>query len=98
MVIFMENHISIMRRKNYLLFGTLLVSILLGHAQSAPIISTQPGSQTNLMVTNGMFSVAVTGPGPFTYQWQCNGANLPNNLIRIVAGKWRAGYAGDGGA
>jgi hypothetical protein len=42
--------------------------------------------------------VAVDGTGPFTYQWQFNGTNLPNNIITTVAGNGTAGYSGDGGA
>ena len=33
-----------------------------------------------------MFSVMATGVGPFTYQWQLNGTNLPNNIITTVTG------------
>ena len=38
------------------------------------------------------------GTGPFTYQWQFNGTNLPNNIITTVAGNGDSGYSGDGGA
>jgi hypothetical protein len=41
-----------------------------------PLIVAQP---TNLTVNLGqpaVFSVGVTGPGPFTYQWQKNGVNI----------------------
>jgi sugar lactone lactonase YvrE len=39
------------------------------------------------------------GTGPFTYQWQFNGTNLPNNIITTVAGNGSGtGYSGDGGA
>ena len=51
-----------------------------------PSVTTQPASQTNLAGTNVSFSVAVAGTGPFTYQWQFNGTNLPNNIITTVAG------------
>ena len=45
-------------------------------------------------------SIAVAGTGPFGYQWQFNGTNLPNsiNIITSVAGNGIAGYSGDGGA
>jgi sugar lactone lactonase YvrE len=55
-------------------------------AQIAPAITTQPTSQTNLAGTTATFTVAVSGTGPFTYQWQLNGANLPNGIITTVAG------------
>src|ERR1039457_1585199 len=45
------------------------------HAQ--PVITTLPASQTNAPGTTANFSVAVNGTGPFTYQWQFNGAALP---------------------
>ena len=38
------------------------------------------------------------GTGPFAYQWQFNGANLPNNIITTVAGNGSATFAGDGNA
>jgi autotransporter-associated beta strand protein/YVTN family beta-propeller protein len=41
-----------------------------------PVIETQPVS---VSVTPGLaatFSVTATGPGPFTYQWRFNGANI----------------------
>jgi hypothetical protein len=40
--------------------------------------------------------VTVSGPGPFTYQWQQNGTNLPDNIINTVAGGGTV-YPGDGG-
>ena len=64
-------------------------------AQTAPNITTQPVSQTNLVGSNVVFSVAVAGTGPFTYQWLFNGIHLPNNVITTVAG---GGSGGDGGA
>ena len=69
-------------------------------AQTAPTITTQPASQTNAMGTSATLSVAVSGSGPFSYQWQLNGANLPNTnfIITTVAGTNIAGYSGDGGA
>jgi sugar lactone lactonase YvrE len=66
------------------------------HAQ--PVIITQPASQTNLPGTTVSFSVGVTGTGPFSYQWQFNGTNFPNNIISTVAGNGVRGYAGNGGA
>jgi sugar lactone lactonase YvrE len=67
-------------------------------AQTAPTITTQPASQTNLVGLNVTFSVAVAGAGPFSYQWQFDGANIPNNIITTAAGNGSAGFFGDGGA
>ena len=69
------------------------------HAQTPPAILTPPASQAVLVGSNAAFSVAAGETGPFTYQWQFNGANLPNNnLISTLAGNGAAGSAGDGGA
>jgi hypothetical protein len=43
-------------------------------------------------------NVAAAGDGPFNYQWQLNGTNLPNGVITTVAGNGTSGYSGDGGA
>jgi sugar lactone lactonase YvrE len=61
-----------------------------------PSISVQP--QDGLAVVGGTFTltVAVSGPGPFTCQWQGNGVNLPS-LITTVAGGGTNNF-GDGGA
>ena len=67
-------------------------------AQTAPTITSQPISQTNLAGTAVNFSVGVSGTGPFTYQWQFNGTNLPSNIITTVAGNGNPGFGGDGGA
>ena len=63
-----------------------------------PTVSTPPGGQTNLAGTNVTFSVVVDGTGPFSYQWQFNGTNLPNDIITTVAGSGVKGFAGDGDA
>lgn len=41
-----------------------------------PSIKKQPVVQTLAVGQKAMFSVVVTGPGPFTYQWRRNGVNL----------------------
>jgi sugar lactone lactonase YvrE len=61
-------------------------------------VATQPTNQTVYAGTNLTLSVAVNGTGPFTYQWQVNGTNLPNNIITTVAGNGSLTYSGDGGA
>jgi hypothetical protein len=81
-----------------LVASTLICYALNLHAQSAPTITTQPVSQTVVNGTNVTFSVQVSGAGPFTYQWQFNGANLPDGIITTVAGNGTMGYSGDGGS
>jgi sugar lactone lactonase YvrE len=68
----------------------------------SPAIVQQPINQTNLAGTTATFSVSATGTQPMNYQWQFNGANLPNTtftpgIITTVAGHGTAGYSGDGG-
>ena len=62
----------------------------------APAMTTQPQSQTIVAGTNVVLSVAVSGTGPFSYQWQFNGVNLPG-VISTVAGNGVPSYSGDGG-
>jgi Immunoglobulin domain/Immunoglobulin I-set domain/NHL repeat len=81
-----------------ILIAVLLLPVLDLRAQSAPTIFSQPVSQTNLVGATVAFSVAVSGTGPFTYQWRFNGTNLPNNVMATVAGNGSAAHAGDGGA
>src|ERR1700723_3505206 len=77
-----------------LVTGALVLCALDLSAQPTPTITTQPISQTNLAGTNVVLSIGVAGPGPFTYQWQFNGTNLPTNIITTVAG---GGGGGEGG-
>jgi trimeric autotransporter adhesin len=80
-----------------LVTGALVWCAVNLHGQSGPTITTQPASQTNLAGTSVAFSVEVEGAGPFNYQWQFNGTNLPVQII-TVAGNGSATWAGDGGA
>jgi uncharacterized repeat protein (TIGR03803 family) len=43
---------------------------------SAPMIVSQPQSQTTLVGTTAIFSAQATGDGPLDFQWQENGTNL----------------------
>jgi len=82
------------------LWGKLLglgVGLLASGLSAQPVITNQPSNQIVIYGGNATFSVMVTGVGPFTYQWQCNGTNLPNNIISTIAGNGNRGYAGDGG-
>ena len=65
-----------------------------------PSVMIQPTNSSVAVLVGGKvtFSVSVSGTGPFSYQWQLNGANLPNGIIATVAGNGTNGYSGDGGA
>jgi hypothetical protein len=66
---------------------TVIVTNGLGSVTSAvaalgvvpPLIVTQPTNVTVNLGQPAAFSVGVTGAGPFTYQWQKNGANIPTS-------------------
>jgi hypothetical protein len=77
----------------------LLLALVSMPLFAQPVITQQP---TNEVVTNGgttVFSVTVSNAGPFSYQWQFNGVNLPTNgIITTMAGNGNNGYSGDGGA
>jgi len=66
---------------------------------SPTVITAEPTNQTLMAGGTATFSVAVSGAGPLTYQWQLNGANLPNGIITTVAGNYSTGgsYGGNGG-
>jgi hypothetical protein len=63
-----------------------------------PTITNQPVSRVVLPGGNATFAAGVSGTGPFTYQWQLNGTNLPNGIITTVAGNGTTNFSGDGGA
>jgi alpha-tubulin suppressor-like RCC1 family protein len=42
-----------------------------------PVIKTQPQSVTNQPGTTATFTAGVRGAGPFTFQWQKEGSNIP---------------------
>jgi uncharacterized lipoprotein YddW (UPF0748 family) len=45
-------------------------------ANNAPLITTQPQSQTVNVGQNATFTVVATGTAPLAYQWRFNGTNL----------------------
>jgi sugar lactone lactonase YvrE len=51
----------------------------------APVILTQPQSQTNMVGAVVILSVSAYGSMPMTYMWQYNGTNLPTGGISILA-------------
>jgi hypothetical protein len=70
--------------------ATLAINILV------PNIVAQPQSFRVLPGTNVTFNVTVTGPGPFTYQWRLNGANIPGaNSASLLRNNIQIADAGD---
>ncbi|MEY4384993.1 MAG: hypothetical protein RLY20_276, partial [Verrucomicrobiota bacterium] len=59
------------------LYGVVTSSVASIVVSVPPSIGTQPQSQTNNVGGSANFTVAATGVGPFTYQWQRAGTNLP---------------------
>jgi hypothetical protein len=61
-----------------LLIAALLVGATFRQAlaQVAPVITTQPASQTVLAGTNANFSVVAAGTAPLAYQWLRGGTNI----------------------
>ncbi len=86
-----------MDRRKQILFVLLVIAAGTAWGQPAPTVTQQPTNQTVYAGSNATFTVAVSGTGPFTYQWQHNGTNLPDNIIYTVAGGGTV-YPGDGGA
>ena len=66
--------------------------------KAQPVITQQLTNQTVIAGSNAIFTVSVSGTGPFTYQWQFNGTNLyAPRIITTVAGNGTFGFSGDGG-
>jgi sugar lactone lactonase YvrE len=74
-----------------------LIMVAIPRLEAQPVITQQPTNQTVIAGGNAGFGVSVSGTGPFTYQWQLNGTNLPYGIITTIAGNGIAGYFGDGG-
>jgi hypothetical protein len=76
--------------------ATQALALTVGSPPGVTILTTN--SPLTVMVgTNLTLAVSVTGTGPFSYQWQLNGTNIPNGIITTVAGNGTNGYSGDGG-
>ncbi len=79
------------------LFGSATSGVAALSVFPPPTITTEPASQTTGPGSNVTLSVAASGQGPFSYQWQFNGGDLPNGLITTIAGNGASGDSGDGG-
>src|ERR1035441_3545845 len=59
-------------------FGSALSSnAMLVVNPSAPMITTQPATQSGVLNGSVTFTVAAQGSSPLNYQWQFNGAPIP---------------------
>ena len=56
--------------------SALFKLVYTNNSSSAPVITTQPVSQSVVPGTKVDFTVAAAGTAPFSYQWQKNGANI----------------------
>jgi uncharacterized repeat protein (TIGR03803 family) len=77
--------------------ATRPLTLTVGSPPSVVAIQPTNSSVTVPVGSNVTFVVSVAGTGPFSYQWQLNGTNLPNGIITTVAGGGNSGL-GDGGA
>jgi len=68
------------------LYGSVTSMVAVVTVGIAPSITEQPVRQTNLVQTTASFSVAVSGTGPLTYQWQFNGSIF----LQASSPPWRA--------
>ena len=75
------NNVQLNQTGNY----SVTVSNIVGSTNSAnaaltvvlpPVITQQPTNQSVLSYNSASFTVAATGTGPLSYQWQFNGTNL----------------------
>jgi sugar lactone lactonase YvrE/ribosomal protein L27 len=71
--------------------GTLVIGV-------PPAITADLGAESTAIGGTAAFTVGVSGTGPFSYQWQFNGINLPNNIITTAAGNGTQSHTGDGHA
>jgi len=79
------------------IIAAFCLTVVKAPGQNGLAITAQPASQSVITGDTAMFSVTVSGAGPFNYQWQCNGTNLPSGIITTVAGNGTQGYSGAGG-
>jgi hypothetical protein len=57
--------------------GSTSVGLSFTVVPPGPSITSQPADASKPIGSTATFSVAVTGSGPFTYQWQKNDVNIP---------------------
>ena len=72
--------------------ATRPLTLTVGNSPSDITVQPTNNSVTVPVGSNLTFSVSVTGTGPFSYQWQLDGTNLPNGIITTVAGNGARRY------
>jgi hypothetical protein len=77
-------------------YGSVTSSIAFLAVGLPPGVTNQTTNVTGIIGSNVTLSAMAIGTGPFSYQWQFNGVNLPL-LITTVAGDGKDGESGDGG-
>lgn len=70
------------------------LSILIYQPNQVPAIVVQPQSRIGIPGASVNFSVAVTGSGPFAYQWRRNGSSLSDGGNVSGAKSWSLTLAG----
>ena len=87
------------------LAGTATQPLTMTVGARPSIVAIHPTNNSVAVTVGSNVSVAVSvaGTGPFRYQWQLNGSDLPNGIITTVAGDGptypaTGSYSGDGGA
>lgn len=68
-----------MKAKRNLIQCYLLCALMLAGfvAEAQPVITQQPTNYTVVVGGSTTFNVSVSGAGPISYKWLCNGTNLP---------------------
>jgi hypothetical protein len=77
-------------------YGSVTSSVAVLSIGYTPGLTNVTTNQTVSLGSNVTLSASATGTGPFSYQWQFNGTNLPL-IITTVAGDGLDGESGDGG-
>ena len=71
--------------------GGFVVSVLPAAAPPAPTIDTQPTSQTVTAPASATFTVAATGEGTLSYQWQVNDGGGWENISGATSTSYNTG-------
>jgi sugar lactone lactonase YvrE len=77
-------------------YGSVTSSVAVLSIGNPPGLTNQTTNLTVFVGSNVTLSATATGTGPFFYQWQFDGTNLPV-IITTVAGNGQDGESGDGG-